>query len=129
MAQELEIWIDVFPVARTPVPWMLPAQDNPAGLLVLIVTKFRLVVPLDGRASTLIPPQGLPPVVCPGPFPLTDVFLMSKAAPLSSMPPPGLLVTAQVSMWRVTVEPGSGAALMPIPVCGLALPWIFKLRR
>jgi hypothetical protein len=90
--------MDVFPVDKTPVPWMPPAQDRPAGLLVLIVTKLIFVVPLDGRASTLMPPHGVPPVVCPGPFPFTVTFLKSKAAPLRRMPPPGLLMTAQVSM-------------------------------
>ena len=95
---EVDIWIDVFPVDRTPVPRMLPAQDSPDGLLVLMFAKLRFVVPLDGRASTLMPPHGVPPVVCPGPFPLTVMFLISKAAPLRRMPPPGLLITAQVSM-------------------------------
>ena len=64
-----------------------------------------------------------------GPFPLTVVFRMSKAAPLRRMPPPGLPVTVHVSMCRVTVEPESGEALMPMPVAGLAVPWMVRLRR
>ena len=38
-------------------------------------------------------------------------------------------MTAQVSMCRVIVALGSGAALMPMPVLGLAVPWMVRLRR
>lgn len=91
-----------------------------------MLTRLRVVGPLVGRLCTKMPPQLKLPF---GPFPLMVAFLMSKAAPLSKMPPPGLPVTAQVSMWRVTVEPVPGVALMPMPVARLELPWTVRLRK
>jgi len=63
-----------------------------------------------------MPPQKVPPVVCPGPLPVMIEFSMSKAAPLRKTPPPGLFVTLQSLMWRVTAFPLVGAALIPMPV-------------
>jgi len=75
-----------------------------------------MVVSPEGGLLTRMPPQAVDPPNAPGPFPVTVVFLMSNAAPFSRMPPPWLLVTAQVSMWRVTELPLVGDAFTPIPV-------------
>ena len=66
-------------------------------------------------------------MIVPGPFPVTLVFRMLKAAPLSRIPPPELLVTAHVSISSVTALPPVGAALIPIPVD--VPPWMVRLRR
>jgi hypothetical protein len=93
-----------------------------------MLIRVRLVRPEAGRLCTRMPPQVEDPV-CPGPFPVIVVFLMSNAALFSKMPPPGEPVTMQVSMWRVTDDPESGDALTPMPVLGLASPWMVRLRR
>lgn len=124
LAQVEPIWsvalveLLLFPLASTPMPVMAPEHDSPTCLLFWIVTRLRVVGPLAGRASTLIPPYDAPAGAVPGPFPVMVVFLISKAAPLNRMPPPGLLMTAQVSMWRVVPV----MALIPMPVAGLAVP-------
>ena len=111
-----------FPLARMLVVLVtLPEHTSPIRPLFWMVTSLRVVRPPAGGLLARMPPHEIAPRL-PEPLLLTVVFRISNAAPLSSMPPPGLLITAQVSMWRVTVELGSGAALIPIPVAGLAVP-------
>ena len=111
-----------FPLARTLVLLViLPEHTSPIRTLFWMVTLTSVVGPLLGGLLVRRPPHEMAPRL-PDPLLLTVVFFMSKAAPLSKMPAPGLLFTTQVSMWRVIVALGSGAALMPMPVAGLALP-------
>lgn len=77
-----------FPVARTPVPEIVPLQAIPGPLLPCTVTSWSDRGPLGGAVLvTRIPPKVLLPDA-PGPLFVTVVFRMSKAAPSSRMPPP-----------------------------------------
>lgn len=114
-----------FPEANTLLlAVMVDVHDRPTWPLLWMVTRLIAIVLAVGGFWTRMPPHLMAPAV-PDPLLLTVLFLMSNAAPLSKMPPPGLLTTAQVSRWRVV----PAVALIPIPLAGLAIPWIVRLRR
>lgn len=67
------------------------------------VTRSRRDGPAAGGLLMRMPPQDVIGRNKPGPFPVTKVFRMSKPAPSSWMPPPGLLAT--VTWFRRRVAP------------------------